>query len=213
MARPAMPWLKPAIFIGALAPLAALAYRAATNQLGANPISEALNVLGLTALVFLMLALAPTPLKALFGWTWPVRVRRMLGLYAFFYAALHFCTYLFLDQGLRWPAIWADLTKRKFIYVGFAALLLLIPLAITSTDAMVRRLGFVRWKRLHRLAYLATGLGVIHFVWRVKKDVREPVAYGAVLAILLAIRALDYGRKALGRASARKHETGSAPGA
>jgi len=189
-ARQPLPWLKPAIFTGALVPLAAILIQAMRGTLSANPIAEALNRLGLLTLIFLILALAMTPLRAIFGWTWPLRVRRMLGLFAFFYAALHFTTYVALDQGFAFRAVLKDVLKRRFIFVGFAAFLLLIPLAITSTSAMVRRLGFRTWQRLHRLAYLATILGVIHFVWRVKKDVSEPAVYGAVLAVLLGFRVI-----------------------
>jgi sulfoxide reductase heme-binding subunit YedZ len=184
-----LPWLKPGVFAGALVPLAAILVRATRGELGADPIAQALNQLGLVALVFLVAALAATPLKTLFGWTWPIRLRRMLGVFAFSYAALHVVTYTALDQGFDWAAIWADVTKRKFIYVGFATFVLLVPLAITSTNGMVRRLGFVRWKQLHRLAYVATALAVVHFTWRVKKDMREPLAYGAVLTALLLVRA------------------------
>ena len=182
------PWLKPAILTGALIPLAAIVIQAQRGTLSANPIAEALNRLGLLALIFLISALAMTPLRVLFGWTWPLRIRRMLGLLAFFYAALHFTTYLVLDQGFAFRAVFQDVLKRRFIFVGFAAFVLLIPLAITSTNAMVRRLGFRAWQRLHRLAYVATILGVIHFVWRVKKDVTEPAIYGAILASLLGFR-------------------------
>jgi len=182
------PWLKPAVFTGALAPLAFIAGEGLLGRLGANPIAEALNRLGLTALIFLVAALACTPVKAAFGWTWPIRLRRMLGLFGFFYAALHLMTYIGIDQGLDFRAILSDITKRKFIYIGLAAFVTLIPLAATSTAASVRRLGFVRWKRLHRLAYLATALAVVHFILRVKKDLREPVIYGAVLAALLLAR-------------------------
>ncbi len=182
------PWLKPAVFAGSLVPLAAILGEALLGRLGANPIAEALNRLGLMTLVFLVAALACTPLKALFGWTWPPRLRRMLGLFGFFYASLHLATYMGIDQALDARAILADITKRKFIFVGLAAFLTLIPLAATSTAASVRRLGFVRWKRLHRLAYAAAALGVVHFIWRVKKDLREPVAYGLVLAALLLAR-------------------------
>ena len=112
----------------------------------------------------------------------------MLGLFAFFYALLHVTTYTGIDQGFDARAILADITKRKFIFVGFAAFLMLIPLAATSTAASVRRLGFVRWKRLHRLAYAAAVLGVVHFIWRVKKDLKEPLLYGVVLAALLLVR-------------------------
>jgi sulfoxide reductase heme-binding subunit YedZ len=183
-----LPWLKPAILVGALTPLAGIIVRGIRGNLGANPIGEALNQLGLLALIFIVAALACTPLKTVFGWTWPLRVRRMLGVIGSVYAALHVSTYVGLDQVFDWAAIYADVTKRKFIFIGFTAFITLVPLAITSTDAMVKRLGFVRWKRLHRLAYLAPLLAVIHFVWRVKKDVREPVTYAVALGVLLAVR-------------------------
>jgi methionine sulfoxide reductase heme-binding subunit len=183
-----LPWLKPAVFTGSLVPLAAILVAAVRGELGANPIAEALNRLGLVALIFLIAALASTPLRALTGWTWPIRLRRMLGLFGFFYALLHLTTYAGIDQALSWRAILADITKRRFIFIGFAAFVMLIPLTVTSTAAAVRRLGFVRWKRLHRLAYLATALGVVHFVLRVKKDVREPLVYGAILGTLLLAR-------------------------
>ncbi len=182
------PWLKPAVFAGALVPLAGIVWEGLLGRLGANPIAEALNRLGLTALIFLVAALACTPLKAAVGWTWPIRLRRMLGLFGFFYASLHLMTYMGIDQAFDFRAILADITKRKFIYIGLAAFLMLIPLAATSTAASVRRLGFVRWKRLHRLAYFATALGIVHFILRVKKDLREPVIYGVVLAALLLAR-------------------------
>src|SRR5262249_1875366 len=151
--------------------------------------------LGLTALVFLVASLACTPLREIFDWPWAVGLRRMLGLFAFFYALLHFATYALLDQRLDLPAIFADVTKRPFIILGFAAFVLLIPLAATSTAAAVRRLGFVRWKRLHRLAYAAGALAVIHFVLRVKADVREPVVYGVLLGALLLARVALYLRR------------------
>ena len=197
------PWLKPAILTGALIPLAAIVIQAQRGTLSANPIAEALNRLGLLALIFLILALAMTPLRVLFGWTWPLRIRRMLGLLAFFYAALHFTTYLVLDQGFAFRAVFQDVLKRRFIFVGFAAFVLLIPLAITSTNAMVRRLGFRAWQRLHRLAYVATILGVIHFVWRVKKDVTEPAIYGAILGLLFAVRIGAYLKERSTAASGR----------
>jgi sulfoxide reductase heme-binding subunit YedZ len=176
------------VFLGSLAPLAAIVVRGLRGELGADPIAQALNQLGLVALVFLVAALACTPAKTLLGWTWPMRVRRMLGLFAFFYAALHVATYAALDQSFDWAAIFADVTKRKFIYVGLSTFTLLVPLALTSTDTMVRRLGFAWWKRIHRLAYAATVLAVVHFTWRVKKDVREPLTYGAVVGTLLLVR-------------------------
>ena len=189
-----LPWLKPGVFVGSLVPLAAITLRAARGELGANPVAEALNQLGLVALVFVVAALLCTPLKTMFGWTWPMRLRRMLGLFGFFYALLHVATYTGLDQGFDWRAIWADVTKRKFIFVGFAAFVLLIPLAITSTNGSVKRLGYARWKRLHRLAYVAPILAVIHFVWRVKRDVSEPAMYAVVLAALIGVRIAVWAR-------------------
>lgn len=181
-------WLKPAVFVGALLPLAALLLRAFERRLGANPIAEALNRLGLVALIFLVLTLAVTPLKTLLGWTWPARLRRMLGLFAFCYASLHFLTYAVLDQRVNLRAIVEDIAKRPFILVGFSAWVLLIPLAVTSTKAMVQRLGFKRWKSLHRSVYLIAALGALHFYWRVKKDTREPLAYAGVIGLLLLVR-------------------------
>jgi len=183
-----LPWLKPAVFVGSLVPLVVMIWRGGRGDLGANPIGEALNQLGLLALIFVVAALGCTPLKTFFGWTWPLRIRRMLGVFGFFYAALHVSTYIALDQGFDWSAIYADVTKRKFIFVGFSAFVLLIPLAITSTNAAVKRLGFARWKQLHRLAYVAPILAAVHFVWRVKRDVREPATYALLLAMLLLIR-------------------------
>jgi methionine sulfoxide reductase heme-binding subunit len=182
------PWLKPAVFTGALVPLASLALRAARGTLSADPIAYLLNQFGLLTLIFLIATLALTPLRKLFGWTWPIRIRRTVGLFAFFYACLHFTTYVAVDQSFNLQAIVADIVKRKFIFVGFTAFLLLIPLAVTSTNGMVRRLGAARWQRLHRLVYPAAILGAIHFLWRVKKDITQPAAYGAVLAILLGFR-------------------------
>jgi sulfoxide reductase heme-binding subunit YedZ len=183
-----LPWLEPGVFIGALTPLVSIAQRAAMGELGADPIAQALNELGLVALVFLVASLACTPAKILFGWTWPLRIRRMLGVFAAGYATLHVITYVVLDQGFDWSAILEDVLERKFIFVGAATFVLLMPLALTSTNGAVRRLGFARWKRLHRLAYAAGVLGVVHFFLRVKKDVSEPQAYGIALATLLLVR-------------------------
>jgi sulfoxide reductase heme-binding subunit YedZ len=182
------PWLAPAVFAGALVPLANLVFRAARGTLGADPVAIALNQLGLLALTFLLLSLACTPIKILSGSPLPIRPRKMLGLFAFFYAACHFMTYAVVDQGLDVAAILEDIADRKFIFVGFAALILLVPLAITSTAKMLKRLGFARWKRLHRLVYLAASLGAIHFYLRVKKDVTEPTVYAVILGVLFAIR-------------------------
>ncbi len=186
--RGPLPWLAPGVLVGCLAPAVAILVRARSGGLGANPIAEALNELGLVALVLLIASLALTPLRTVFGWTWPIRIRRMLGLLAFSYAALHVSVYVGLDQAFDWRTIAADVSKRKFIFVGFAAFTLLIPLAVTSTNAAIRRMGYVRWNRLHTLVYPAALLAVIHFVWRVKKDIREPVVYGLILGTLLLVR-------------------------
>jgi sulfoxide reductase heme-binding subunit YedZ len=196
-------WLKPGIFVGSLFPLASILYRAVRGRLGANPVAETLNELGLTALVFLILSLSSTPAKILFGVTWPIKVRRMLGLMAFFYASVHVLTYAGIDQLGQFAGIVEDIVKRPFIAVGFLAWLILIPLAITSTAKMTKRLGAVKWKRLHRLAYLATLLGVVHFVWRVKKDITEPVVYGTILGALLVVRVVDAWNGPRKRPSAR----------
>lgn len=181
-------WLKPGVLIGALVPLALLIRDAAAGTLGADPIAIALNRLGLLALILLVASLAATPLKRVLGWTWPLRIRRMLGLLAFFYACLHFLTYAALDQRFALSAILEDVAKRPFITAGFAALVLLIPLAITSTNAMRRRIGPLRWARLHRLVYLIAPLAALHFYFRVKRDASEPLTYAALIALLLLIR-------------------------
>ena len=172
----------------ALAPLALLLADAAGHRLGANPIAAVLNRLGFWTLTFLALSLAPTPLQRWTGLAWPLRLRRLLGVTAFAYAALHFAWYLGVDQFFDLGAVGADVLKRPFITVGFAALLLLLPLAVTSTDGWVRRLGFARWKALHRLAYAAALLGVVHFAWRVKADRLKPALFAGVVAALLLLR-------------------------
>jgi methionine sulfoxide reductase heme-binding subunit len=182
------PWLKPLVFLAALSPLLWLASRALRGTLGPDPVAEVLNRLGLYAICLLFCSLACTPLQILLGWSWPLRVRRMLGLFAFFYACLHLSTYLFVDQGLDLRGIGKDIAKRRFVTVGFAAWCALLPLAITSTKAWVKRLGFRRWKALHRLAYAAAALACIHFIWRFKTALLEPVLFTAVLAVLLGVR-------------------------
>jgi sulfoxide reductase heme-binding subunit YedZ len=193
------------LFVGVLAllPAARIGWLALDGDLGANPIAEAMNRLGFWTLTLLLVTLAPTPIQIVTGWKWPLRLRRMLGLETFVYVSLHFAVYLGVDQFFDFRAIGEDIVKRKFITIGFAAFVLLIPLAITSTDGMVRRLGFARWKKLHRLIYLAAVLGVIHFVWRVKSDLRQPLMFAAALALLLAIRAFGASRPRPKRASAR----------
>ena len=183
-----MPWLKPGILIGGLVPLFSILWQLRTGGLGANPIAEIENQLGLTALIFLVTALACTPAKHLFGWNWQMRVRRMIGLFAFFYGCVHFLTYLVVDQRFDWEVILEDIAERPFITVGFATLVLLVPLAITSTNGWVRRLGYYKWLRIHQLIYLAVPLAILHFIWRVKVDVSQPMTYGVIVASLLAVR-------------------------
>lgn len=173
-----------------LAPLAKLALDAATLGLTANPVEAVQNRLGFWTLTWLAASLAATPLHDQLGLAWPVRLRRLLGLAAFGYAALHFLWWLVVDQGLALDAVVADVARRPFVTVGFAALLLLTPLAITSTDGWVRRLGFRAWKRLHRLVYPAALLGVVHFLWRVKADRQRPLIFAAVIGALLLARLL-----------------------
>jgi len=185
---PARHLLRPAVWVLCLSPIAKMAVDGVTGRLGANPIEALLNRLGFWTITWLALSLAATPAKELFGWTAPVRVRRLLGLFAFAYAVLHFAFYVCVDKFFDWRTIGVDLTKRPFIMVGFATLLALLPLAWTSTDGWVRRLGYARWKRLHRLVYAAAGLAVIHFLWRVKADHRRPLAFAFVFGLLLAVR-------------------------
>jgi len=184
-------WLGPAVVLGSSIPFVVILLRAAMGGLGANPIATVLNQLGLLALVFLVASLVCTPLKVVLGWTWPIRLRRTLGLFAFGAASAHFLTYIVLDQMLEIRALIADVTKRPFVILGLLALLSMLPLALTSTKDSVQRLGFAKWKRLHRLAYLAVVLGVAHFYMRVKASVVEPLAYGAVVLLLFAIRAVE----------------------
>lgn len=156
--------------------------------LGVNPIELITRSTGTWTLVFLLVALAITPLRQLSGWNWVIRMRRMFGLFAFFYASLHFTTYIWLDQFFDPIAIVKDIAKRPFITVGFATFVLLIPLAVTSTNAMVRYMGGRRWVALHRLVYPISILAVLHYWWLVKRDVTQPAIYAAVLALLLGWR-------------------------
>ena len=178
---------KPLVFLLCLLPLALLVWRIAAGRLGANPVEAVLHFTGAWGLRLLLVTLAITPLRRLTGRGWLLRFRRMLGLFAFFYVVLHVTVYLVLDRGLAWDEIVTDLSKRPYIMVGFAAFVLLVPLAVTSTRGWVRRLGR-RWQLLHRSVYLIAVLGVLHFLWLVKADLREPLIYAAVLAVLLAAR-------------------------
>lgn len=179
---------KTILFIAALTPLARLMWLGVTDGLGANPIEFITHATGTWTLIGVLTTLSVTPLRKLSGWNWLIRLRRILGLFAFFYACLHFITYIWLDQFFDLQAVVEDVIKRPFITVGFLAFILLIPLAATSTHAMMKRLGGKNWNRLHRLVYLIGMLGVVHYWWLVKKDVTEPLIYALVLAALLAIR-------------------------
>jgi sulfoxide reductase heme-binding subunit YedZ len=181
-------WLKPGIFAACLGPLAILAWSAATRKLGANPIDEITDQTGLWTLRFLLITLAITPLRRLTSWNRLIQLRRMLGLFAFFYGSLHFVTYVWLDQFFSVEDILADVVERPFITAGFTSFVLLIPLAVTSTTAMIRRLGGKWWRRLHRLVYAIAIGGVVHYLWLVKFDTRQPLIYGSVLGVLLAHR-------------------------
>jgi sulfoxide reductase heme-binding subunit YedZ len=181
---------KPLVFIAGLTPIVWLlcgGFGVLGQSLGPDPIKLTLHTLGKTALNFLMLTLLVTPVRHLAGWPHVVRIRRMLGLFAFSYALLHFTVYLGLDQEFDFAGLGKDIVKRPYITVGFTALVILIPLAVTSTNRMMRRLGR-RWQTLHRLVYIAAMLGVWHYYWQVKRDVREPLVYAAILAVLLGYR-------------------------
>jgi sulfoxide reductase heme-binding subunit YedZ len=204
-------WLKTAVWLLCLTPLGALAWRLATDPLVANPIEVATHTLGDWTLRFLLLSLTMTPLRILFGLSWPVTLRRLLGLFAFGHAVLHFSVWIVVDHFFDWPTMTADVVKRPYVTVGFTALVLLVPLAATSTAGLVRRLGAVAWRRLHRLVYLIAILGVLHFLWLAKVGVRDPYYYAAWLVVLLAVRAADAVRRA--RARARRAAPGLAPGA
>lgn len=211
--RSKLSWLVPATITGALIPFASIAWRLWQHRLGANPIATALNQIGLLSLIFLCASLSCTPLKIAFGYNWPLRVRRTLGLCAFFSAVLHFLVYLVLDQNFALGVVLSDVLKRPFIALGFAALVLLVPLALTSSKRSVARLGFRRWQLLHRLAYLIGILGVLHFYLRVKADHTQPIVYGLVLALGFLLRGaakLKKSRAMRLRASLRATHPGSA---
>ena len=182
-----MAYAKTLVFLGSLFPVWYLLHLGLSGGLGANPIEKLTHTTGEWALRFLLITLAVTPLAKLSGKAVLIRFRRMLGLFAFFYALLHFFCYLVLDHFFHWQTIVEDIYKRPYITVGFAALVLLFPLALTSTARMMRRLGR-NWKRLHRLVYPIAFLGILHFLWLVKADLREPLIYLAIFALLLILR-------------------------
>lgn len=181
--------VKPLLFVASLVPLALLVRDGVANNLGANPVEAIRLYTGDWTLRFLLIALAVTPLRRISGWNAILRLRRMLGLFAFFYACLHFVSYIWLDQHFMFDLIVEDVLDRPYITVGVLGFVLLIPLALTSTNGMIKRLGAKRWQRLHKLVYVIAIAGVIHFWWLVKSDISEPLIYALLLALLLGLRA------------------------
>ena len=183
-------WIaKPAVFLAGLAPISLLLYWGFTDQLSPNPVEDITNGTGLWTLRFIMITLAITPIRKISGWQSVTRFRRMTGLFAFFYGILHFITYIWLDQALDFQEILKDIPKRPFITMGFTALVLMLPLALTSTKKWIGIIGGKRWQWLHRLIYASGAAAVIHYVWKVKLDATNPIRYGMLLAVLLGIRA------------------------
>ena len=196
--------IKPLVFVASLGPVAWLVWAGLTGNLSANPLSDLTNETGVWALRFLCITLTITPLRKLTGWNAAIRFRRMAGLFAFFYGTLHFLTYTIADRfaGLDFPdgivawstvknlgvSVGADIYKRPFITIGFTAFSLMVPLAVTSTAGMIRRLGGKRWAALHRLIYVSAIAGVVHYYWLVKADISRPIIYAGIVAILLGVR-------------------------
>ena len=181
-------WTKAVVFLLCLTPFALLVWKFYHEDLGANPVEYITHYTGDWIIRFLLITLSVTPLRKLLQQPQLVRFRRMLGLFALFYGLLHFMTWFYLDKAFDFSDMWKDIVKRRFITAGMTALVLMIPLAITSTSGWVRRLGFARWQRLHRLVYFSALAGVIHYYWLVKSDVREPLMYAGILALLMAYR-------------------------
>lgn len=188
---PDIKFAKLIVFTNSAVPITILAWDAYHHHLGANPLEYATHTTGTLTLVFLLLSLAVTPLRKLLGLPWLIQVRRLLGLFAFFYGSLHFLCYLWFDKAFQLMEIGADTLQRPFILLGMLSFFLLVPLAITSTNQMVKRLGGRRWNRLHRLVYSAAAAGVLHYYLLVKADTRLPIAFGLALALLLSYRILN----------------------
>ena len=203
-------WVHAAVVAAVSAPAVGLAIGFLRDALGPDPIEELTHATGAWALRFLLASLAVTPARKLLGLPGLAPYRRTLGLAAFGYACLHVATYVALDWFFDWAEIWEDVAERPYVTAGFAAFVALVPLAFTSTRAAMRRLGGPRWRRLHRLVYLAAGLALVHFVWLVKKDLREPAIYAGILAVLLVARAVPDGglRSLVRRASYRTASPG-----
>jgi len=188
-------WIKAGLFVAGLIPLARLFWLGFHDDLGANPVQFVEHQTGLWALIILLVTLSMTPIRLLTGMAWQIQLRRMMGLFMYFYACLHFLTYIWLDHWFFWGEITKDIAKHPYVLVGFTAFVLTTPLALTSNRAMMLRLG-QNWKKLHSLVYLIGILAVLHFLWLVKKDIREPLLYALILALLLGIRL--YYRKSTG---------------
>jgi sulfoxide reductase heme-binding subunit YedZ len=199
-------WLKVFVFLACLIPLGHLVWKGFRGMLGANPIEVITHSTGTWTLTFLMITLAVTPVRKLTGMAWLIRFRRMLGLFAFFYGCLHLMTYVWLDQFFDFPGMLKDIAKRPFITVGFAGFVLMLPLAITSTQGWIRRMGGKRWQMLHRLIYVSALAGVVHYYWLVKADVRVPLIFAAVLAILMSYRLAKYALNLRSRQAPRRRE-------
>jgi sulfoxide reductase heme-binding subunit YedZ len=199
---------KPIVFLACLSPLIVLGWNALNDNLSANPIDDITDATGTWTLRFLIITLCITPFRQITGMNTLIRFRRMIGLFAFFYVCLHFTTYIWLDQSLQFNEIIKDIPKRPFITVGFTAFILLIPLAVTSTKGMIRRLGGRRWNTLHKLIYLSAICGVIHYLWLVKADKQRPIIYGAVLAILLGYRVIKFYKSKFSKATSQTPRKG-----
>ena len=181
-------WIKPVIFLACLEPLGRLAWKGFHGMLGANPIEVITHATGDWTLTFLLITLSITPLRKLTRQYWLIGLRRMFGLYAFFYGTLHLTTYVWLDKFFNVHEMLADVAKRRFITAGLTAFVLMVPLALTSTKGWIRRIGGKRWQALHRLIYFSAAAGVIHYIWLVKADLRKPLQYALVLAVLMVYR-------------------------
>jgi len=181
-------WIKPVIFLACLGPLGRLAWKGFHGMLGANPIEVITHSTGDWTLTFLLVTLSIPPLRKLTRQYWLIGLRRMFGLYAFFYGTLHLTTYVWLDKFFDVHEMLADVAKRRFITAGLTAFVLMIPLALTSTKGWIRRIGGKRWQALHRLIYFSAAAGVIHYIWLVKADLRKPLQYASVFALLMAYR-------------------------
>ena len=184
--------LKVPVFLLCLGPAFVLTWKGFHDGLGANPIDVITRTTGRWTLTFLLITLSVTPVRKLSGLTWLIRFRRMLGLFAFFYGSLHLMTYVWLDKFFDVHEMLHDIAKRRFITAGMTAWFLMLPLALTSTTGWIRRMGGKRWQKLHRLIYFSAAAGVVHFIWLVKADLRRPLTYGAVLAVLLAYRLIAW---------------------